>query len=547
VTPTRLLMIDVADIQDYIFGSNNLQQNLGASELVTQATSRWIFEVLKDLEFAHNGEVTGEWLDYVILNKKHVAHELDVEVIYAGGGNAALLFVKEEDCRKFVRQWTRRVFDEARGLQPKVKSTAIKWDNEALTNKLDELRRNLHGGTPAAPLLGLGVTAACVFTGLPATTVEDDKLISTVVKHKLKVRKNADERLHNVLPQVKKANLDFIYDFDQIGTADEFSYLAVIHIDGNRMGKRRIKFLEQFNASEKNDACVVAMRKFSQTLQQAAAQALKNTVDQLLEIKGRDPKDGKLKFGQDKKIVAPRIDRVERIPFRPIVFGGDDVTFVCDGRLGLSLAAAYLQAFAEQTLADGEPAYARAGVAIMKSHFPFSRSYELAEQLCASAKEWRKDICRKYDLTDALTMDWHFSTTGMVSDLKQIRKREYTVPNGELYMRPIVLSRPQGDEARRIQEWRTWPTFNELVRYFKEDEEWKNRRNKVKALRTALRAGPDAVELFWHNYAKSNERLKKIAPIAYAVDRGWDGPKCVYFDAIEAMDFFTSLKGNAKS
>jgi hypothetical protein len=26
------------------------------------------------------------------------------------------------------------------------------------------------------------------------------------------------------------------------------------------------------------------------------------------------------------------------LPFRPIVFGGDDVTFICDGRLGLSLA-----------------------------------------------------------------------------------------------------------------------------------------------------------------------------------------------------------------
>ena len=32
-------------------------------------------------------------------------------------------------------------------------------------------------------------------------------------------------------------------------------------------------------------------------------------------------------------------------PLRPIVFGGDDLTFVCHGRIGLALAARYLQYF----------------------------------------------------------------------------------------------------------------------------------------------------------------------------------------------------------
>jgi hypothetical protein len=538
-------MLDIADIQGYIFGSNNLQQNLGASELVTQATRRWIFEVLRDdLKLPHNGVKTNDWLDYAILDKKDVAHELAVEVIYAGGGNAALLFAKDDDCRKFVRQWTRRVFEEARGLQPVVKSTPIDWTKDVLKDKLENLRHDLYDGkvntTPAAPLLGLGVTAACVFTGLPATKVEDDQLISTEAKHKIKVRKEADERLRKVLLEdeqikkllgEKKINLEFVYNFDEFGTRDEFSYMAVIHADGNRMGERIKTRLNQFDTPRQNDACVIAWRNFSKQLQDAAKQALQKTVAQLL--------------------IIGECDADECLPFRPIVFGGDDVTFVSDGRLGLSLASAYLQEFTKQKLADGEPASARAGVAIMKSHFPFSRSYELADRLCDSAKERREKLRHDHGVVDAVTMDWHFSTTGIVSDLEEIRQREYTVTAGELFMRPIVLPRSEDNEILRAREWRTWSTFNELVRYFKEDAEWKNRRNKAKALREALRAGPEAVELFLVNYIRSKDAKTKgllpIEPIPYAADKGWEGPQCVYFDAIEAMDFFTALEGNKKS
>jgi len=551
VTPTRLLMIEVANIQEYIFGSNNLKQNIGASELVTQATRSWVFEELTKLELIHNGKKTDDWRDYIILNKDEVAHELEVEVIYAGGGNAVLLFEKDEERRKFVRRWTRRVFEEARGLQPLVKSTPIVWATEVLKNKIKQLHGEQASPTPAAPLLGLGVTAACVFTGLPATQVEDGQLIATVVKHKLAVWDEADERLHKVLPQVRKEKLEFIYNFDELGSGDEFSYLAVIHTDGNRMGERRKACFADFNAPEQNDRCVVALRNFSRKLEEAAAQALQKTVEQLLAIGERDPDDqNKLKFGLEKKFVAPKNkDKKECIPFRPIVFGGDDVTFVCDGRLGLSLAAAYLQEFSKQGLVDGKLASARAGVAIVKSHFPFSRSYEMADQLCASAKERREDLRKLYGVDDVVTMDWHFSTTGMVSTRREIRQREYTVPQGVLYMRPIALPK-SGEEAGTLaQEWRTWQVFKELVDYFKNDLEWRNRRNKVKALREALRAGPETVELFLGNYAEraklyEDDQNKQMPFLASMT--GWDGNICVYYDAIEAMDFFISLERKEK-
>ena len=50
-----LTAIEVAGIQNYIFGSNELKENVGASELVRQATEEKAFEViLEDLKLKSN-------------------------------------------------------------------------------------------------------------------------------------------------------------------------------------------------------------------------------------------------------------------------------------------------------------------------------------------------------------------------------------------------------------------------------------------------------------------------------------------------------------
>ena len=49
MTEYTVTMIDTAGIQNYIFGSNNLQHNVGASWLVHCATNNWVFEELVEL------------------------------------------------------------------------------------------------------------------------------------------------------------------------------------------------------------------------------------------------------------------------------------------------------------------------------------------------------------------------------------------------------------------------------------------------------------------------------------------------------------------
>jgi hypothetical protein len=45
-----LTVIDVSEIQPYIFGSNHLRESIGASEIVARATSLWVFDVLNEMK-----------------------------------------------------------------------------------------------------------------------------------------------------------------------------------------------------------------------------------------------------------------------------------------------------------------------------------------------------------------------------------------------------------------------------------------------------------------------------------------------------------------
>lgn len=541
------MLIEASSIQDYIFGSNELVQNIGASELAAQATTDWLFEEKSGLlPKPHNVRRAGageaaRWQ----LTDQSLADNLTVEVVYAGGGNALILFHTEEVARKVSYELTRKVLQDAPGLR-----LELAWQPFApnrLSATVNRLREQIagqkRGPRHSAPLSGLGVTAACAFTDAPAVARDkDDRYISAEVAAKQRAGTPdgpGNERLRDYLADVRRFNFDFVYDFDQFGAKGESSYMAVVHTDGNRMGERIQTYADRH--AENDAAYVRAQREFSTRVQAAAHAALVSTVGLLLapanlkldnEAKG---KYWRYKIGQT---VPVRIDAdgVERLPFRPVVFGGDDVTFVCEGRLGLPLAAHYLSRLAQETLPDDQPLHARAGVAIVKSHYPFARAYALADELCDSAKTYIREADRQMCRVTAL--DWHFAVSGLVQPLTQLRRREYIVGAGSLLMRPLRVT------PIDPTEWRSWDVFSEILEEFASGREWAGRRNKVKALRESLRAGPDAVQLFLQNMPDS-PRLplpEALTSAGDAVRRGWQGSRCLYFDAVEAVDFHVPLK-----
>ena len=220
------------------------------------------------------------------------------------------------------------------------------------------------------------------------------------------------------------------------------------------------------------------------------------------------------------------------LPIRPIVFGGDDATFVCEGRLGIALTVKFLQAFHENAkLPDDKPAFACAGVAIVPVNYPFARAYGLAEELAREAKRQ----ARKYDDKKRVSLiHWHISASGLTLDWEDIQRREYQTTSGNLLLRPLVINKAddvQGDETG----WRTWDVFIKQVEEFRTSDDWKGRRNKLKELREVLRQGEGATQ----DFTNAHGLLPDV--IAGQEDyrkTGWYDQHCVYFDALDADDWF---------
>lgn len=547
-----LLQVEVRGIQDFIFGSNNLQQNTGASEIVKQATTEWVLDALHGWRHNAHWNTAEDRLEFDGQRLSAARGEAEVEVIYAGGGNALLLFPGDPDgpAREFTRRISRKVLQEARDLRLQVETLPVDWDSSAssLADQHIELRRQAANRRLATavntPLNGLSVTAACAFTGLPVVARDPDgRLIARTVAQKLARSRpehldrygsgqglTNSQRLHAILPDVRKYFYEFTNNFDQFGERGESSYIAVVHIDGNNMGKR-FQAVAEANRGD-NAAYIEELYRLSRAVQERSTTALRAVTAALIGSE----KDGK--FGG---VVPVHSEPGQSyLPFRPIVFGGDDATFVCEGRLGLALAEIYLKALASEPLPGpragelGEPLYARAGVAMVKTHFPFSRSYELAGQLCHTAKQALED--RVPDGKGCI-IDWHFSTTGVISSLSTLRDQEYTIHSGQsLLMRPIWVP---FEKERSPWHWRTWDNFEAIVSAFQTDPIWADHRNKIMALREALRGGSEAVQMFLQSY--NQPKLPAINGKPLMSQEGWQEGACGYFDAIEALDFFVPL------
>lgn len=524
-------VVDTTGIQGYIFGSNALKHNVGASELVRCATQDWVYQELTALG-ATNVNLGGRINKQITIERDGLVSEL----VYAGGGNTVLLFRSLETAREFTRCLTSRALLEAPGLQLVIAHSELDWETEALAQvvkaTLEQVSRKKRDRVISAPLLGLSVTADCQYTGLPAVGKNNDeppKRISAEVKAKEAAFARAHERLTRLLPL---NDYGISKDFDDFGrTKGESSYIAVIHTDGNGMGSRVRDIADDHPKPEDNRSYIQAIRAFSQSVGDAAQEALNATYRQLIQCIHEGKIGGVVQLREDN-------DGKEQIPLRPIVMGGDDVTFVCDGRLGLPLTEFYLRQVMAKPLADGRPLSARAGIAVVKSHFPFARAYALAEELAKSAKHYLNE--RKappYNEQGLSAIDWHFAVSGMVVDLEQIREREYTVEKGKLTMRPVRLDAPTASD------WHSWDTFVRMVDGFR-SKEWAESRNKIKALRDALRDGPDAVRQFLLAYGLPDLPVVPDSPDSAKI--GWIGKECICFDAIEALEFFVPLEGGVQ-
>ncbi len=189
-------------------------------------------------------------------------------------------------------------------------------------------------------------------------------------------------------------------DADTELTRPDDPYVAVVHADGNGVGALVARRLDDPDAAR-------GFREFSERLSAATCEAARVAVEAVL---------------------APEV-RDGVLPARPVVLGGDDVTVIVRGDLGIRFAASYLEAFEAATArAFGEPLTACAGVAVVKARFPFDRAHDLAESLCGRAKKAVKS--GEGDKAAGSALSFHRVTTSLPEGAEDVFGRELASRDG---------------------------------------------------------------------------------------------------------------------
>ena len=214
-------------------------------------------------------------------------------------------------------------------------------------------------------------------------------------------------------------------EFEQLGQKEGESYIAVVHIDGNKMG---IKF----------QGCKT-WGKYNQTarsVQESTQQAFRELVQYVVQRYPAWQASGELQLDG------------EHLPLRPLILGGDDVAFVCTARIALEATRFYMERLMHPQGEGLIPIYSCAGIAIIPEKYPFFRGYELAEQLCSEAKKKSRGKADAAGKTpDSSWLDFAILHGEQEPELAELREQEYGAARGSLHFGPYLVEQETGAPA----------------------------------------------------------------------------------------------------
>ncbi len=354
------VLLDVVSIQRYVYCSNKLKHNLGASYLVKDIYQSILDETLQELFPVEKIDLQ-QWRALPEKLKMTSDSNCQWEIGYIGGGNALIVFRQEEHALSFVRLWTTQLVKRAPGLSVAVAVEKIMLSNEDFATSLkplfDRLAVNKNRNSPVTTAFSYGINASCAYTGLPAIEHDrDGKYICETVLSQLNVHEQANAAWREYLLAIGQ-EYDFPMDFDIFNPLGTDNHLAIVHIDGNGMGKR-------FG----NCKTMPELRRLSDYI---TAQTKKAFENMLQIIKDRDQS-----MMSDSTNSKGLILKNNMFPLRPIVIGGDDITFACPAKFGLWFAEVFIRQWekalaTDVKMAGGEQFSACGGVALVSNSYPF--------------------------------------------------------------------------------------------------------------------------------------------------------------------------------
>lgn len=403
----------VNGIQGYIFKTDRLVEIAGASVLVKQVCEDRFAELLK-------------------IAPEDLRHQKGL--LLSAAGNIKYLFTEDQldDLKRIVLEFPKRVVEFAPGI---TLSQAVVPIDEELTGKhLRQLEENLKtqrnkGGSVVE--FARQIQTRSRQTGNPAIELVIEKrdgknverYLDKEVKSKITACKwediNSDKNIWKSFYGSTVGKNNQPYDLKDICStkSKDYSWIAVIHADGNGLGSLLMKTSDKLG-----EDFAQFLPQFSRLLDEATKEAATSAY----------------------RFVHKLDNKME--PARPVIIGGDDLTIIIRADLALEFTKHYLSEFERLTKEKMAPLCATfpdkeldklltngltacAGIAIMKYNYPFHYGVSLAEDLCTQAKKVQQDPLKKSSLL------FHKVLSSFVEDFKELKDRELTIcnPKGEKF------------------------------------------------------------------------------------------------------------------
>lgn len=388
----------VQGIQQFIFSTNKLREISGASEIVEYICTDFLQERLNELG----------------------GYEED-KLLLGAAGNIKYLFDSEDTCKQFVYDFPRLVMKMAPGIT--VSQAVMQLDNGLQQNsiqKLEDLLKAQRSRLMAQHGSGWMVSERSRKTGAPARhdTVEGKVSEAQYLKSK-RAGDGAYRLLGKMLDETKIPTNIHQYEMEDLLVGQEKGWIAVIHADGNNLGKKIVELADKISQDKMKNA----FREMSQCLERATIAAA------------------------EKAFKVLRWKEGTKLPIRPVVLGGDDLTVIMDGRYAVEFTQCFLEAFEEETKRQfssyqekfGVNVFEKgftacAGIAFVKPKYPFHYAVKLSGKLCDRAKK-----VSKLSQEAPSCLLFHKVHSSFVEEYDAIVERELTAGNVQFDFGPYFL------------------------------------------------------------------------------------------------------------
>lgn len=411
---------EAQSIQSYILDSSKLKDMIGASEQIEYLC-------------CENG-----LLDQVLecLN----LDATKVQFTRRAGGAFQAIFSNPDDVTKFQSVWTFCVQQAVPGLTFAQSMETADTLKEAIDSARQTLFKHDHNVFfPTLPLAG-PLIARSQRTGL--ATVSKGKFnerLDMVTKTKRRPQFRKSNVLTDKLIKIDGKRVRWPINLDDKDQEDDDEdnfpllkhnrYIGIVHADGNNLGY----LLKQLQETISNPQDADMLLKFSDSIKETIERSAQEATIQVL-----------IQHATDKRVM----------PARPLVLGGDDLTFIVRGDLALGFTKVFLEEFEQRSkealakLTEKYPELAKilpeqltacAGIAYIKASQPFYQGYHLADSLCNYAKRCSKDL-QKGQAPVPSSIAFHRITTSIINDnYINIIKDELTIGEIQNTMQPYLV------------------------------------------------------------------------------------------------------------